>query len=206
MRAKVLLVVARAEQYEVGYAETHRRLSEALELFDRTGDRRQMGRVLHTMAYLSLDADELEIADAEAGRCIAIANELEHPIGQAVACVVQVWVAIERGDLVRARTLLAQTIATARDSGYQALIAYCVAARAALAAAEGDDGEGARLLGALSRAGGSLGGEGASAVRKRIANLSAAIEAKLGAERFAAFASEGAGLTLEEIAATPLTA
>jgi predicted ATPase len=205
VRARALIAVAQARRDEAGYAQTHSRLNDALELFDRCGDRRQVGRVLLTMAYLSLEAGELTAAEAESTRCIAITEELEHPIGQAVARIVQVWVAIDRGETANACSLLTQAIATARDSGYRALLAYCVAARAALSAADGNPAEGARMLGALGSGHHSLGGEGASAIRRRVEELRSDLEARFGSERLAALTAEGAALTLEQIAALPFT-
>ena len=157
------------------------------------------------MAYVSLDAGEIDAADAESVRCEQICRELEHPIGEAVARVVQVWAAIDRGDSATARALLARTMATAQDSGYRALLAYCVAARAALIAADGEAAGAARILGALDGAGDCIGGEGASVIRTRIERLRADLEARLGSERFRAIAADGAGLTLGEAAATALT-
>ena len=206
MRARVLAVAARADQDDVGYTETHRRLAEALGLFERVGDRRQMGRVLHTMAYLSLDAGELDIANAEAARCIAIGAELEHPIGQAVTRIVQVWAAIDRGELDRANELLAQSTATAADSGYRALLAYCAAARAGLLVAEARDEDAARVLGTLEQAATALGGEGSRPIRRRVDELRDLLRQRLGDTRFAALAAHGSEVSLEDAAAPPLTA
>ena len=205
MRARVLAVSARADQDEVGYGETHRRLSEALELFERTGDRRQMGRVLHAMAYLSLDSGELDVADAEAARCIAIGEELEHPIGQAVTRIVQVWAAIDRDEMQHAGELLARSASTASDSGYRALLAYCAAARAGLLSAGGDDADAARVLGALRGATAALGGEGARPIRRRVEKLREQLESRLGPDRFAALTAEGASLALDDVVAAVAT-
>jgi predicted ATPase/class 3 adenylate cyclase len=203
-RARALVVAARADQDEAGYAETHERLAQALGLFERAGDRRQAARVLLTMAYLSLEAGELEAAEAEAGQCFSICEELEHPIGQAVARVVQVWTAIDRGELEVAGTLLSETISTARDSGYRALLGYCVAAAATLSAAQSKPVEAARLLGALASADSALGGEGARVTRRRADTLRAVLEQRLGAAELASHIQDGARLTLEEIAAERL--
>ncbi len=205
LRARALVAVAQASRDDVGYLQTHRQLADALELFDRVRDRRQVGRVLVTMAYLSLESGELDAAEAEATRCIGIAEELDHPIGQAVARIVQVWVAIGRAETTRARTLLAQAILTANDSGYRALMAYCVAARAALYAADGERDEAARILGALGPPESSLGGEGANAIGMRVEELRTELQAALGRDRSAALRAEGAALTLEEVVARPLT-
>jgi predicted ATPase/class 3 adenylate cyclase len=205
IRARALMTLAQASRDDVGYAETHRRLAEARALFDRQGDRRQVGRVLLAMAYHSLEAGELDAAQAESEQCIAITDELAHPIGQAVARIVQVWVAIDRRDTSAAAGLLAGTIATAQDSGYRALLAYSVAARAALCAGMGDDQRAARILGALAAAEGSFGGEGGRVTRMRIARLRAALAVQLGAEQFAALFAEGKQSTLEAIAAVPFS-
>ena len=202
--ARALVVLARAEQDELDYSETHKRLAHALELFQHVDDRRQIGRVAMTMAYLSLEAEALDAAEAEAERCIVIAKELEHPIGVAIARVVQVWVAIRRGESARSWALLSETMATARASGYVALLAYCVAARAALLAAHGEHEEAARMLGALPGHD-ALGGEGGRAVGRRVEVLQAGLEDLLGRERLDALMAEGGRLTLEEIAAMPIS-
>lgn len=205
MRARALVIAARAGQHDVSYPETHDRMSRARALFERAGDRRQVARVLLTMAYVSLEAGELEAAGHEAAQCVSICQELQHPIGQAVARIVQVCVAIDREATENARALLARTVSTAKASGYRALIAYCAAAGALLCAAEGNASEATRILGAVHAAGDAFGGEGASAIRKRIEKLRPDLEAELGAERFASLTAEGAQLTLEEAAAVPLT-
>jgi predicted ATPase/class 3 adenylate cyclase len=203
LRARALVIAARADQHEVEYDETHRRLAHARSLFERAGDRRQVARVLLTMAYVSLAAGEIDVAEAEAVECATICEELEHPIGRAVARIVQVWAAIDHNESAVAHALLGQTIATAQDAGYRALLAYSVAARAALSAADGQLGDAARTLGALE-ASGSVGGEGAAAIRARLGRLRTELETRLGSEQFAALRVEGASLTLEQIAARPV--
>jgi hypothetical protein len=204
LRARALFVAAQVEQGDRDYAETHRVLADALALFEHTGDRRQAGRVLMMMAYLSLDAGELDAADREAADCIAIARALKHPIGQAMGRIVQVWTAIERGDAELARTLLAAANEAARDSGYRTLVALCVAARAGLYAMQERNGEAARVLGALLVAEDALGAEGGRAIRRRARALRDDLQRRLTVDEFAALSADGARQTLEDVVELPL--
>ena len=195
---RATLIEARACQDELGYEETHRRLARALACFERTDDRRQVARVALTMAFLSLESGALDAADAEAGRCLSICDEIDHPIGRAVASVVLIWVAIERGELALARELLAVTAAIARESGYVALLGYCVAAGAAIRFGDGEQAHAARLLGGLGANASAIGGEGARAISGRVAQLRGALAEALGEEHLAELMAEGARVSLAD--------
>ena len=196
---RAIVVEARAFQDELGYEETYRRLALALASFEQADDRRQVGRVALTMAFLSLESHALDAAEAEAARCLSICKELEHPIGQAISTIVLVWVAIERGEPAVAGDLLAQAIAIARESGYVALLGYCVAARAALRFGAGDRAEAARMLGTLGANADALGGEGARAISARVERLRGALAEELGGERLAELIAAGARVPLPAI-------
>jgi tetratricopeptide (TPR) repeat protein len=191
-------IEARACQDELGYEETYRRLARAGEYFERADDRRQVARVALTMAFLSLEWEALDAAESEARRCLAISKELGHPIGQAVATVPEIWVAIERGEPATAGELLARAIVVARESGYVALIGYCVAAGAALRFGKGDLEGAARMLGALQANGDALGGEGGAAISVRVRRLHTELAAALGRQRLAELIAEGARVPLAE--------
>ena len=195
---RATFVEARAYQDELGYEETHRRLARALGCFERGNDRRQVGRVALAMAYLSLESHALDAAESETGKCLSICEELEHPIGEAIATVVRIWVAIERGEPAVARELLSRVIAVARQSGYVALLGYCVAAGAALRFGDGDLTEAARMVGALDASADSLGGEGARAISGRVERLRDALAEGLGAERLAELIAEGARVSMAD--------
>jgi tetratricopeptide (TPR) repeat protein len=199
---RALLVAARADHARVGYEETAAQLGQALETFERTGDHRQVGRVLLTRAYVWLEAGQLDAAESDAARCVALGEVLDHAIGQAMARVIQIFVAFDRGELERARELLEAAMETARDCGYQTLLAYCLAATASLSAQEGDDRRAALILGALDAAGGAMGAEGAAAIRLRVEALRGELGARLGTE-LASLLGEGERMTLEELAAAP---
>jgi hypothetical protein len=182
-------------------------------VFERAGDRRQVGRVLLTRAYVWLQAGQLEAAAADALRCLEICVELDHPIGAAMARIVDVWVALDRGDLETARAELAKCERLGRESGYHALLAYCIAADAALCARLGDDHKAARMLGALGADPGqprdpagaagaavALGGEGARAIGLRLQALREELAGRLGDE-MPELLREGARTALEELAA-----
>jgi hypothetical protein len=198
---RAITIDARANHDELGYEEAHRRLGRALALFERADDQRQVGRVLMTMAYFSLEAMALDAADDEARRCIELGDRLEHAIGTAVANVVRVWVAIERGEHAAARGLLAGPMSTAAGSGYAALLGQCVAAEAALVAAEGDDERAAQLLGAVIATGDALGGEGGRSTVRAVGQLQATLGERLGAAQLETLMAQGAGVPLAEIAA-----
>jgi predicted ATPase/class 3 adenylate cyclase len=191
-------IEARAYQDELGYEETYRRLARAGEYFERAADRRQVGRVALTMAFLSLEHQALDAAAVEARRCLAICEEIGHTIGQAVARVPEIWVAIERGEPTAARELLTRAIVIARASGYVALIGYCVAAGAALRFDTGDLEGAARMLGALEANGDALGGEGGAAISVRVQRLRARLGEAIGDDRLAELIAEGSHVALAE--------
>ena len=195
---RATLIEARAYQDELGYEETHRRLARALACFERAHDRRQVARVALTMAFLSLESEALDAADAEAKKCLSICDEIEHPIGRAVATAVSIWVAIERGKPDVARNLLAATITVARESGYVALLGYCVAAAATLRFGAGEPEAAARMLGALDANANALGGEGARSIGGRVAQLRGALADALGPEQLAELMAQGAPVPLAE--------
>ncbi|HEX8958806.1 MAG TPA: adenylate/guanylate cyclase domain-containing protein [Solirubrobacterales bacterium] len=195
---RALVFSARCDQGRLAPAEIAGRLGEALAIFEEAGDRRQCGRVLMTRAFVWLEAGDLEATEADAARCAALGEELRHPIGLAVAWTIQAIVAVDRDQLERARELLDAALITARDCGYQALLAYCVAVEAMLAAAHGDDRRAARLVGALDAADGVLGGE--RAIRLRVEALRGRLGGRLGTE-LAELLAEGERLRLEDLAA-----
>jgi len=195
---RATFVDARAYQDELGYEETHRRLAHALGCFERANDRRQVGRVALTMAFLSLESRALDAAEASASTCLSICEEIDHPIGEAVATVVRIWVAIERGEPAVAQEMLSRVIAVARESGYVALLGYCVAAGAALRFGAGDLAQAARLMGSLDASADALGGEGARAIGGRVERLRDALAEALGTERLSELMAVGAGVPMGE--------
>jgi len=198
---QALLREARTEHDESGPEGSDARLAEAHAVFERAGDRRQVGRVLLTRAYLWLEAGELDAAEAEALRCIAICEELDHTIGRAIAQLVRMWVAFDGGRFDDARELLEPCLTIARDCGYQALLAYCVAGEAALDTAAGEDERAAIKLGALLDVSRSVGGEGARAVRARMGAMHTVLAGRLEPDRYAELVSQGRRMDLEQLAA-----
>jgi predicted ATPase/class 3 adenylate cyclase len=196
---RATFVEARAFHDELGYQEAHARLQRARECFERADDYRQVARVEMTMAFLSLQAHVLDAADREALRCVELTRELEHPIGEAVGNVVRIWVSIEQGETGAARSLLEQTIATGRESGYVTLLGYCVAAAAALALAEGRADSAARMMGALDATADALGGEGAEAISGRVDQLRVALADALGPEQVAELMAAGSSVALPDV-------
>ncbi len=201
LEGRVVLVAARADEELERIETTHERLARALHCFERAGDLRQQARVLLTQAYLSLAAGALEAAEGEVARCALITEELGHPIGVAVTRIVSVWVAIERDDLERARSLLDLVLPTARECGYLALLGYGATALAALAARDGADDQAARLVGAIQATEGSLGGEGRRALAQRMRRLDAELRERLGEEAWKAACAAGARQGLDTLVA-----
>ncbi|HLJ03191.1 MAG TPA: hypothetical protein VKT31_07110, partial [Solirubrobacteraceae bacterium] len=195
---QALVMAARAARARVSRDEVARDLNQALAIFERAGDRRQEGRVIVNRVFLWLEAGDLDAAEKDAARLEALGEELDHAIGKAVARVVQVFIAIERGQLDRASELLDSSLAIARECGYQALLAWCLAAEAVLSAGLGDDRRAATVLGAIDGAGGALGGE--RWVRLRLEALRGELGARLGSE-LASLLADGERLRLEDLAA-----
>jgi predicted ATPase len=197
--ARAMFVEAVAAHAELGYPETHRRLRDAAELFERAHDERHVARARLAMAFLSLDAGELDVAHSEAARCIDVAERIGHPIGRAMGLAVQMWVAIERQTFDSARELHRQVVGTARDSGYLGLLGMAVAATAVLAVRDGEPERAARALGTLEASPEALRAEDFRAVAQEVERLRAALQAELGADRYTALTAEGAARPLSEM-------
>ncbi len=201
---RALLMAARAEHEIVGPAATATRLSEAMTVFERTGDLRQIGRVLLTRAFLRLESGDHAGADLDAIRCVEICLGLDHTVGCAMGRAVLMWTAIDRGERENALTLLAECAAAGREAGYRVLVAYCLAADAALSARDGDGDTAARILGALDAATGAVGAEGGHAIALRLEQLRGELREALGPAALEARLAEGARVQLEDLAAERL--
>jgi predicted ATPase/class 3 adenylate cyclase len=202
---RALALVARAEHQDVGYEVTGRRLREAYALFEHAGDKRQMGRILLLMAYLSLEAGALEDAELQATRGRELCDQLSHAIGHAMMVIVLAWVAIDHGQFEPAAELLDDTLEIARESGYRGLMAYCIAAEAALAARRGAPQRAALLIGALRAEGclDGIGGEGGRAIDLRLIALGERLESELGEDSYAELLARGEQIRLEQATELP---
>ena len=169
LRARALVIaVAQASRDDVSYAETHQRLSQARALFERAGDRRQVGScAADDGVCVSRSGRDRSTLKRKSVRCVEICEELEHQIGQAVARMVQVWVAIARGDTTAGRTA---ACADDRDGAGQRLPGAAVLLRGRPGGAAmlptATSPSAARTSGRSGALEDSLGGEGATAIRR----------------------------------------
>jgi hypothetical protein len=191
-------LTARAHEHERGYAWTDAQLSDALESFRRLGDRRQQGRVLMSIATAALRAGELNRADRAARRCAQIAAEIGHPIGQAIADTVRIWVAVDRDQVDVANNLLAEVAEVARSTSYIGVAANCVAAATAVRLAEGHMEEAARLLGALEASTEPGVDDSLLEVRGRLKQLRAELSSRLSDDVLDSLLDDGARIGLTD--------
>ena len=201
---RALCFVAWAEQGDAGFEATAQGLEAAFELFKRAGDDRQLARTKLLLAYLALEAGDLDEAEYQASRGRAYAEMLDHVIGRAMMQIALVWVAIDRGQFELATEMLNESLTIASEAGYQGLMAYCIAAEAGLAAAMGASERAAHRLGSLRAEGvlDGIGGEGGRAIGLRLAAMQEALAAELG-DALEELMVQGAQIHLNQLAAQP---
>jgi predicted ATPase/class 3 adenylate cyclase len=201
---RALCFVAWAEQEQAGFDATARALEAAFALFKRAGDDRQLARTKLLLAYLSLEAGDLNEAEYQASCGREYAEKLDHVIGRAMMQIVLVWVAIDRGEFEAAGEMLSESLTIASEAGYRGLVGYCIAAEAGLAAAMGASQRAARRLGSLRAEGvlEGIGGEGGRAIGLRLAAMQETLAAELG-DAFEELMAEGEQIHLDQLAAQP---
>jgi len=132
----------------VDTADTH--LREGLRFTEATGFRNQVGRLLHETARVQLLRGDASAADATCERAIASAVDGGDSALEASARATHGIAALATGRPDDARGRFEASVAVARETGCYPAAMEAVDGLAALAAAEGRDGEAVRLYAFLS--------------------------------------------------------
>jgi tetratricopeptide (TPR) repeat protein len=156
VRWRLGTVLERMGDYDA--AESH--LEEGLALAERHEGPPAVAALLNTLGIIAMDRHDFELARARWQRCLDIYRELDDPPNTAVAlCNLGELSTYEEslGELGRARSCYAESLAIAREGGDREQVAYTLDGFARLAAAGGDAPRALRLAGAAARVGREIG-------------------------------------------------
>ena len=123
---------------------------EALEIWERTGDKQRVAVGVHNAALLALDQGRLDEAATMLVRAHDISRDIGDRMEMAYAMADLVRVDVERGDLDGATAALAASLPRAHTMMARIIVLLALEGAAGLAAARGDDGLGIRLWAAAS--------------------------------------------------------
>ncbi|GIM88351.1 tetratricopeptide repeat protein [Paractinoplanes toevensis] len=171
---------------------------EALDVAVRAGDRRIEERPRHVLAAVArMSGDNLRARDLYLAN-IALNEELGRPETVNSEYHNLAFVELHLGHLDRARELFAEGRARVFREGYRAFIPYLGVAAAAMATADGDAEQAARMIGFTDRAYAAIGQVPDPDDAGELANARTAAEKALGPDRFTAAYETGAAQSPEE--------
>ena len=167
---------------------------------DRTLKVRRAG-VRGNQAEISAMRGDLQQAIQHSEESVAIAREVGDHDGLALALHTLTRLMLETGQSRRARTVLTECVARARDIGYREVLANCMQATAELTLSEGGDPERAARLQVVARqALDQIGAQLQGLEAESFERTAQALTASLGAERMRVIEREAADLPLKEVA------
>ena len=123
---------------------------DALEIWERTGDKQRVAVGVHNAALLALDQGRLDEAATMLVRAHDISRDIGDRMEMAYAMADLVRVDVERGDLDGATEALAASLPRAHTMMARIVVLLALEGAAGLAAARGDDVLGIRLWAAAS--------------------------------------------------------
>ncbi|HEY4190531.1 MAG TPA: tetratricopeptide repeat protein [Candidatus Limnocylindrales bacterium] len=123
---------------------------EALDIWERTGDKQRVSVGVHNAALLALDQGRLDEAAAMLTRAHDIARDIGDRTEVAYAMADLVRVDVERGDLDGATIALAIALPRAQAMSARIIVLLALEGAAGLAAARGDDALAIRLWAAAA--------------------------------------------------------
>jgi pimeloyl-ACP methyl ester carboxylesterase len=168
--------------------------AEALEVALRAGDRRLEERPRHVLAAVARLSGDLALARTRYLAGIALNEELGQPELVNAEYHNLAFTELHLGHLDRARDLFAEGRERVFRLGYRSFVPYLGVAAAALASADGDQAEAARMLGFTGSAFAALGQVPDPDDAAELARIRSAAVADLGEDAFASASAAGAGL------------
>ena len=141
---------ARWSATPAGPRPPRRAFREALEIWERTGDKQRVAVGVHNAALLALDQGRLDEAATMLVRAHDISRDIGDRMEMAYAMADLVRVDVERGDLDGATEALAASLPRAHTMMARIIVLLALEGAAGLAAARGDDALGIRLWAAAS--------------------------------------------------------
>jgi len=154
-QAAGLLADVAAFQGDLDTAEA--RYREAADAARRAGDDPELAVTLYNLGHLSRLRGEPDRADSLFEESLRIFDALEDALGQASAMTGLVETAVSRSDYARARSLLRRALELVVRIGSPTSVIECLNLSGSLTAATGDQEAAARLWGAASSLGESIG-------------------------------------------------
>jgi tetratricopeptide (TPR) repeat protein len=112
---------------------------DALDIWERTGDKQRVSVGVHNMALLALDQGRLDEAAVQLVRAHDLARDIGDRMEMAYAMADLVRVDVERGDLEGATAALAASLPRAQTMMARIIVLLALEGAAGLAAAGGDD-------------------------------------------------------------------
>jgi tetratricopeptide (TPR) repeat protein len=183
------------ERGDAGTARTV--FEEASDAYRALGDRQRLSDSLSNLAFVAIDQGRLDDAAALFAESTALDRAFDNRWGVAQNLSGQALLALARDAPGEATALLAEAVATLRRLGDRLSLVAALDRLAATAAVRGDHALAARLWGAASAQRDAAGEPRTVADAAALDRYVDAARTALGAERFAAEAVDGAGLTLE---------
>ncbi|MDB5076323.1 MAG: transcriptional regulator, LuxR family [Chloroflexi bacterium] len=185
---------------EDGTREATRLLEEALALRQQMGDRRGAANVRTPLGWLALGQRAYERAEPLGQEALAAYREVGDEAGATVTLVMLCLAAGEQGATARAVALARQGLeASTRLQDRRLLLLESYVVVWWLAGEPGDAEQLAILLGAAEAMGDAIASVPGGWPKARTPEAAAALQARLGKERFDAACKEGRGLSFSQI-------
>lgn len=158
---------------------------------ERLGDDDILSAALYAEASIWLQQGDLERGGKTMEAALIVLRRTEDHEMAAAAVMVLGGAARLSGDVARAASLFAEALQTSRERGDPANVSGCMAGLAAVAAARGEAGAAARILGAVAAMRESSGAVPFPLSQRLEAGIPESIVETLGPQAFGAFAAEG---------------
>ena len=178
---------------------------EAIDIWERTGDKQRVSVGVHNAALLALDRGRLDDAAAMLMRAHDIARDIGDRTEIAYAMADLVRVDVERGELDGATDALAASLPRASSMSARIIVLLALEGAAGLAASRGDDGLAIRLWAAAAADRETSGFANMPADQRLVDARMAEARDRLQPEAVAAAWDEGRALTLDEAVEAAMT-
>ena len=178
---------------------------EAIDIWERTGDKQRVSVGVHNAALLALDRGRLDDAAALLMRAYDIARDIGDRTEIAYAMADLVRVDVERGDLDGATDALAASLPRAVSMSARIIVLLALEGAAGLAAARGDDALAIRLWAAAAADRETSGFANMPADQRLVDERMAEVRERLQPEAVAEAWAEGHALTLDDAVDAAMT-
>jgi tetratricopeptide (TPR) repeat protein len=192
---EAVYALARVAARDGDLVEARHLASEALDAAIRSGDRRLEERPRHVLAAVTRMSGDYERARDLYLASIALNEELGQPEMVNAEYHNLAFTELHLGNLDRARALFLEGRERVFRLGYHSFLPYLGVAAAALATAEGDLVEAARMIGFTDRAYAAIGQVPDPDDAAELSDALQAVRAALGDEAFSRTYDEGAALS-----------